>query len=64
VAEEFVVVGDGMRFDFEQYEKAARGYGMVILNKMESLAREGGVTIESGIIENTETPVLLVRGKN
>lgn len=57
VADAFVVVGDGVHFDFEQYENAVRGYGMAILNKMESLAQKAGVTVESGIIENTEHSV-------
>lgn len=57
VADSFVVVGDGVRFDFKQYESAVRGYGLSILNKMESLAQEAGVATESSIIENTEHAV-------
>jgi nucleotide-binding universal stress UspA family protein len=57
VADAFVVVGDGVHFDFEQYENTVRGYGMTILNEMESLAQEAGVTVESCIIENTEHSV-------
>lgn len=57
VADAFIVVGDGVRFDFEQYENAVRGHGLSILNKMESLAREAGVSVESCIIENTEHSV-------
>lgn len=53
VADEFVIVGDGVRFDFEQYENAVRGYGLTILNEMESLAKKAGVTVENSIIENT-----------
>jgi nucleotide-binding universal stress UspA family protein len=55
VSDAFVVVGDGVRFDFEQYENAVRGHGLSILNKMESLAHKAGVPVESGIIENTES---------
>lgn len=57
VADEFVIVGDGVPFDFTQYENAVRGYGLSILNKMESLAQEAGISVESGIIENTEHSV-------
>ncbi len=56
VADAFVV-GDGVHFDFEQYENTVRGYGMAILNKMKPLAQEVGVTVESDIIENTEHSV-------
>lgn len=57
VVDEFVVVGDGVPFDFEQYENAVRGHGLSILNKMESLARTAGIPVESSIIENTEHSV-------
>ena len=57
VADSNVVVGDGVRFDFEQYENAVRGYGLAILNKMESLAQSKDVTVESSIIENSEHSV-------
>lgn len=54
VAEAFVIIGDGVQFDFEQYENAVRGYGMATLNKMESLAQTASITVESCIIENAE----------
>jgi nucleotide-binding universal stress UspA family protein len=57
VADNFVVVGDGVHFDFNQYENAVRGYGLSILDKMESLAKEAGIATESGIIENTDHAV-------
>jgi nucleotide-binding universal stress UspA family protein len=57
VADSNVVVGDGVQFDFKQYENSVRGYGLAILNKMESLAQAEGVAVESGIIENTEHSV-------
>lgn len=57
VADEFVVVGDGVPFDFKQYEKAVRGYGLSILNIMESLAQKAGVPVESSIIENAQYSV-------
>lgn len=57
VADEFVIVGDGVRFDFEQYENAVRGHGLSILDEMESLARKADVTVENSIIENTDHSV-------
>jgi len=57
VADNFVVVGDGVPFDFKQYENAVRGYGLSILSNMESIAQKAGVSVESGIIENTEHSV-------
>lgn len=57
VADDFVVVGDGVRFDYKQYENAVRGYGMALLSNMESLAQKAGLTVESAIIENPEHAV-------
>ena len=57
IADEFVVVGDGVYFDYKQYENAVRNYGLSVINKMESLAKKASVSFESSMIENTEHAV-------
>jgi nucleotide-binding universal stress UspA family protein len=57
VADEFVVVGEGVPFDFEKYETSIHEYGQSILNEMEAIAKKSGVPFEMDLIENTEYEV-------
>jgi nucleotide-binding universal stress UspA family protein len=54
VADEFVVVGEGVPFDYAKYEASVKEYGQSILNKMEALAKKAGIQVESSLIENTD----------
>ncbi len=54
VADEFVVVGEGVPFNFKEYENSIRKYGLHILNKMKFLAKKADISAESGLIENSE----------
>ncbi|MFZ2314451.1 MAG: universal stress protein [Gammaproteobacteria bacterium] len=54
VVDEFMVVSEGVPFDFKKYEASIRKHGQSILNKMEALAKKEGLSIESSLIENTD----------
>ncbi|MHB1947901.1 MAG: universal stress protein [Gammaproteobacteria bacterium] len=51
VADEYFNTTGETLIDYEQYEKAIREQGQLILNKLEGLAYKAGVKVESKLIE-------------
>jgi nucleotide-binding universal stress UspA family protein len=59
VADAFVIIGEGVPFDFEKHESTIREHSESVLKKVKTLADKEQIPYETSLIINTETDTLI-----